>query len=202
MWHGSPHTFDKFDSSKIGAGEGAQSYGHGLYLADSPAVAKSYQEQLAPGSGAGPADIAARWLKSSGGDADAARAGLRNVMQRAMDAGEDVAPLRAAYGALFEPEKISGAIYKVDMPDSAISRMLDWDAGGAKVWADAVKKHGGEKQAAAALQAQGIPGIRYLDALSRDAEKGTSNYVVFPGNEDMLQILERNGYPASWANKK
>jgi len=32
-WHGSPHKFDKFDSSKIGTGEGAQAYGHGLYLA-------------------------------------------------------------------------------------------------------------------------------------------------------------------------
>ncbi|MFK5282901.1 hypothetical protein ACI3PL_25375, partial [Lacticaseibacillus paracasei] len=36
VWHGSPHKFDKFDASKIGAGEGAQSYGHGLYFAESP----------------------------------------------------------------------------------------------------------------------------------------------------------------------
>ena len=32
VWHGSPHKFDKFDSSKIGTGEGAQAYGHGLYF--------------------------------------------------------------------------------------------------------------------------------------------------------------------------
>lgn len=43
LWHGSPHTFDRFDLSKIGTGEGAQAYGHGAYLAESPDVARSYQ---------------------------------------------------------------------------------------------------------------------------------------------------------------
>ena len=32
-YHGSPHTFDKFSMDKIGTGEGAQAYGHGLYFA-------------------------------------------------------------------------------------------------------------------------------------------------------------------------
>ena len=32
-YHGSPHAFDQFDLSKIGTGEGAQAYGHGMYLA-------------------------------------------------------------------------------------------------------------------------------------------------------------------------
>lgn len=41
VYHGSPHKFDKFDSSKIGTGEGAQAYGHGLYLAEAPSVAKA-----------------------------------------------------------------------------------------------------------------------------------------------------------------
>lgn len=47
--HGSPHMFDKFDFTKIGSGEGNQSYGHGGYFAqgfDSP-VAKEYRDQLA-----------------------------------------------------------------------------------------------------------------------------------------------------------
>ena len=37
-WHSSPHDFDKFDFSKIGTGEGNQSYGHGGYFAENPAV--------------------------------------------------------------------------------------------------------------------------------------------------------------------
>lgn len=43
LWHGSPYTFDRFDLSKIGTGEGAQAYGHGAYLAESPDVAHGYQ---------------------------------------------------------------------------------------------------------------------------------------------------------------
>ena len=46
VWHGSPHKFDKFDFSKIGTGEGAQAYGHGLYLADSAEVAGGYKAAL------------------------------------------------------------------------------------------------------------------------------------------------------------
>jgi hypothetical protein len=37
----------------------------------------------------------------------------------------------------------------------------------------------------------GIPGIRYLDGGSRTAGAGSSNYVVFPGNEGLLKILGR-----------
>jgi len=46
VYHGSPHNFDKFDISKIGTGEGAQAYGHGLYFAENEAVAKSYRDAL------------------------------------------------------------------------------------------------------------------------------------------------------------
>jgi hypothetical protein len=45
-YHGSPHDFDRFDMSKIGTGEGAQAYGHGLYFADNPEVAASYKQAL------------------------------------------------------------------------------------------------------------------------------------------------------------
>ena len=46
-YHGSPHEFDQFDTSKIGTGEGAQSYGHGLYFAESEPTAKYYKDTLA-----------------------------------------------------------------------------------------------------------------------------------------------------------
>jgi hypothetical protein len=47
-YHGSPRPthFDRFDASKIGTGEGAQAYGHGLYFAQSPAVAADYRRAL------------------------------------------------------------------------------------------------------------------------------------------------------------
>jgi hypothetical protein len=43
LFHGSPHDFDKFSMDKIGTGEGAQAYGHGLYFAEKEAVAQGYQ---------------------------------------------------------------------------------------------------------------------------------------------------------------
>jgi hypothetical protein len=46
-YHGSPHTFDRFDMSKIGTGEGAQAYGHGLYFAENENIAKGYRDRLA-----------------------------------------------------------------------------------------------------------------------------------------------------------
>ena len=45
-YHGSPHDFERFDTSKIGTGEGAQAYGHGLYFAQNEDVAKSYRDNL------------------------------------------------------------------------------------------------------------------------------------------------------------
>ena len=48
----------------------------------------------------------------------------------------------------------------------------------------------GAKYASEAMREAGIPGIRYLDQGSR-AGGGTSNFVVFPGNENILKILQR-----------
>lgn len=45
-YHGSPHSFDKFSMDKIGTGEGAQAYGHGLYMAENEAVARQYRDAL------------------------------------------------------------------------------------------------------------------------------------------------------------
>jgi hypothetical protein len=45
-FHGSPHRFDRFDMSRIGTGEGAQAYGHGLYFAGNEGVAQSYKQSV------------------------------------------------------------------------------------------------------------------------------------------------------------
>src|SRR5271166_5742293 len=45
-FHGSPYDFERFDLSKIGTGEGAQAYGHGLYFAENPRVAAEYRTNL------------------------------------------------------------------------------------------------------------------------------------------------------------
>ena len=53
----------------------------------------------------------------------------------------------------------------------------------------------GADEVAQQFRKAGIPGIRYLDGGSRGAGSGTSNFVVFPGEEGILRILERNGIP-------
>lgn len=45
-YHGSPHDFNAFDASKIGTGEGAQAYGHGLYFAENKNTADVYKNAL------------------------------------------------------------------------------------------------------------------------------------------------------------
>lgn len=47
VYHGTPHTFDRFDINKIGSGEGNQAYGHGLYFAGHEPVSEWYRHQLA-----------------------------------------------------------------------------------------------------------------------------------------------------------
>lgn len=49
-YHGSPHSFERFDISKIGTGEGNQAFGHGLYFADSEDVARAYRDKLSKGT--------------------------------------------------------------------------------------------------------------------------------------------------------
>lgn len=45
-YHGSPYDFERFDMSKVGTGEGAQAYGHGLYFSSKEDVAKFYRKEL------------------------------------------------------------------------------------------------------------------------------------------------------------
>jgi len=76
-YHGSPHDFDKFDISKIGTGEGAQAYGHGLYFAENPAAAQFYRDKLAPG----PVAVAGDPIKSNSLSELRARSLLHSVMR-------------------------------------------------------------------------------------------------------------------------
>ena len=50
-WHGSPHEWEggKADLSKVGTGEGAQAFGHGLYFTELEDIAKHYAEGFGKG---------------------------------------------------------------------------------------------------------------------------------------------------------
>ena len=216
VWHGSPHKFDAFDASKIGTGEGAQSYGHGLYLADSPAVAGSYAEKLGtPSVKIGDKNYNLKnssWVNDVGEKVPSISdltTALNRFDQAAYSKPQAITRTESyinsnlpSYGSdetavlrMIKDAEISsnGHTYKVDLPDAHIAKMLDWDKGGEQTWKAAVKKFGSPQAASDALASKGIPGVRYLDGSSRGLGEGMSNYVVFPGNESMLNILERNG---------
>ncbi len=46
VWHGSPHSFDKFTTAAMGTGEGFQAFGWGLYFTDLKSIANTYAEKL------------------------------------------------------------------------------------------------------------------------------------------------------------
>ena len=229
VWHGSPHKFDAFDSSKIGAGEGSQAYGHGLYFAESPKTAEWYKDTLKLSNASTPRTngevIAAKAIEAANGDKTKA---IELMTNGAIDGSK--IPEFAARSAVEKMHSAvadkSGSLYKVDLPDEHIAKMLDWDkplSQQAPEVQKALQSHGiggdawseitgpnlinqlGQRldnkntsiAASQALQKQGIPGIRYLDGGSRIAGAGSSNYVIFPGNENLLQILERNGQPVN-----
>lgn len=127
-YHGSPHDFDKFDMSKIGSGEGAQAYGHGLYFADQEATAQSYKGAGVPASQsqAVTEDFNAA-VKHYGGD-------LGKVRQHFEDIQKNGAPLDQliARSALKDFEGLSrlgengGRMYQVRINADPES-FLDWD---------------------------------------------------------------------------
>src|SRR6478752_1118967 len=84
-YHSSPHDFDKFDLKKIGTGEGAQVYGHGLYFAENPAVSGQggqYWQQFKQHPNFTPAEAqAAIELHAAGFDRDKAKQLLSQRMK-------------------------------------------------------------------------------------------------------------------------
>lgn len=247
VWHGSPHEFNRFDMSSIGTGEGAQAYGHGLYFAENPRVAKSY---MPPPSKSGMNDIfidkkpiyfgdeylggnrfsahtkAHHRLRSMNGDLDATIADLEADIRAFglrgdREAQDQLAYLNSLKGRVTS-KKSGGHMYRVEL-DVEPEDLLDWDKplsqqsekvraalAKAGLSEDTVKPYPrldspvtgetvlsalqrsrgiGPDEASALLREAGIPGIRYLDQLSRGAGQGSSNYVIF--DDKLAKVLAK-----------
>lgn len=132
VYHGSPHKFTKFDMGKIGTGEGAQAYGHGLYFAEAPAVADEYAGKLSDAFAyvggkriEHPSVVNALNTTQYGSKGDAVRNALDNLARFQPEEA-----YRIGYVDRFKTPidiRDSGNLYKVDIPDESIPRMLDWD---------------------------------------------------------------------------
>ena len=120
-YHGTPHKIlGKFDISKVGTGEGAQAYGHGMYFAENPAVAKEYQKIVQ-----GPESTAQHYLqmyKTPEIAISALESGITsNLTAEAKKHSLD------AINVLKSGKELKGNLYKVDIPDKDIPNMLAWD---------------------------------------------------------------------------
>ena len=144
-FHGSPYVFEKFSLSKIGTGEGAQAFGWGLYFAENEGVAQGYQATLSKPR-----------LFLDGVEQTGLNAERRDILKDIALNGYDVVVERnkrtrevfvAEFGEgqplvnsidrtlrlvqEFEGKSVRaediGALYRVDIPDEAVARFLDWD---------------------------------------------------------------------------
>ena len=82
------------------------------------------------------------------------------------------------------------------IPNFDLQKWMDTDPL-ASTWHNVINRDLGVNQPeiASILANKGVPGIKYLDQISRDAKQGTRNFVIFPGNEHLLGILDVNGNP-------
>jgi hypothetical protein len=223
-YHGTPHTIQgQFDINKVGTGEGAQAYGHGMYFAQNPAVATEYRKSLSGRTDlnqqpSDPAFIhAVESFREVGTPLERIPAEMKKAYKSATDKDIQL--------AIQATEK--GNLYKVDIPDADIPNMLDWDkplskqtpevqailkdrfpsafddprqATGQALYKEQVKKMGmsgqqnPEQFMSNYLNEYGIKGIRYLDEGSRKTG-GTSNFVVFEPSQ--VKILEQNNKPVT-----
>jgi hypothetical protein len=128
-YHGSPHSFEKFDTAKIGTGEGAQAYGHGLYFAGNEDVAKNYRAMLATPTTS--EQVARQYLDAYGGNQAEALRALQGHAQGGMGwSAEEMARIRAAVPLLKSGDlgaiKPAGHMYEVNV-NTDPAKMLDWD---------------------------------------------------------------------------
>ena len=158
VYHGTPNQIKgQFNLEKVGTGEGAQAFGHGIYFAENPKVAEGYRKRLSGGTDPityeykgqqffdpsmmderviDPVSHAIRLTYHQGKPvaAKVAKEGLR-----ASAAGEAHALEMGGadyYQKMLDVTKdlnrkdikgTQGFLYKADIPDEQIPMMLNWD---------------------------------------------------------------------------
>ena len=139
-FHASPHDFDKFDISKVGTGQGAQSYGHGVYFAENPKVSgvggeywQEFKPQYLHGVSVrgqpgeyGAAKTAVELLEKHNFDRNAA-ANAARMFSKDFSRQPDVQKRLMSAADLLESNKQVGPrVYEVDIK-ARPEQFLDWD---------------------------------------------------------------------------
>lgn len=138
-FHGSPHDFEAFDITKIGTGEGAQAFGHGLYFSENPEVAGQYQKNLS-----GYIELDGKRLTGGIVDGNSSPERVAEILLAPVQSSDELARVRKEAKS-FADGKASPVIerwieegrlelgkrgfnYKVEIPKRIVDKMLDWDS--------------------------------------------------------------------------
>lgn len=219
VYHGTPHRFEatpenplgEFRASKIGTGEGAQAYGHGIYVAEDPKVATNYRKKLSYRA------IVNEFLDNLPEDADfddvleladsfsPVHGNLIKALQESGWLGFDY-PSQAIHTVLYDslegfditPElnkaikEAKGFLYTADLPDEMVDRMLDWDKPLSEqpeaVKAAFVKAQAGEDPLLADLLMGMVPSAKGSAAYKTMAEQ-------VGGKAKASELLQKYGIP-------
>ncbi len=184
--HASPHSFRKFDTEKMGTGEGRQAFGWGVYLTTNRQAHEFYVEKFGRDG-----DVSQYMVEVNVDDSqlltweyveddicELLKASPVEEVRDAFEYAEDRADYRG--------ENVSGkGVYK------ALSDAF-WDG-------DDDTKQDAARQASEALLQSGIKGIRYEDGMSRDSiANKTFNYVVFDSNDIKITDVSERSTGFGW----
>jgi hypothetical protein len=222
-YHGSPHDFTLFDSSKALSGEGSQAFGAGHYVAENRDVGESYQDLAAKReqNRDNPEYWAKRALETNEGDNAKAATYAREQARDADTAFQGARWTRAA-DLLEKNWKPGGNLYHVKVKAGA-GELMDWDKplseqpeilkkiNDAKIgggvddpsmtggeWYQTVTDPRSGEMDPRALSDQlaeaGIPGHRFLDAGSRGGVPAeNATRNMVIYNDNALEIIAKNG---------
>lgn len=197
-YHGSPHRdIEKtggFSTEKIGTGEGAQTYGHGLYFADKKGVAEHYRKMLTRGGNKGQLykvelapeeDEYLLWDKPLSEQSDKVKAALEEASTYEEMTEEFKAWLSKEFPSFSKDFNVLSSSQRRMILDeythstgkkSQAPFNLDRGSDFYEMISSAL---GSYKAASEHLLSLGIRGIKHLDGSSRSKGDGDYNYVIF-----------------------
>jgi len=187
-YHGSPHDFDEFDTSKIGGGSGAQNFGHGLYFAEHEPAAEGYRYSLQ------------QLANVMVGKEDANQINKGHMYEVNINAHPDhmldwdktlSEQSPHIVKSIFDARKDNPTLFNV------FKSHYNKNSTGMVFYQSLATHHpNGYQGASEFLQRSGIHGVKYRDVTRQGMkdEKPTTNYVVFdPKNVDVKRKYEQGG---------
>ena len=146
-WHGSGKIFNKFDPKFMGTGEGNQAFSAGAYLAGARPTAREYADVLGKKIYVGDKELVKKATQDYNPDWSEAEfllhdagGNLENVIRQhqwgshmdvraAPDLAQQNRQIAMELAAMRGKVRVDqgGQVYTVDLPDTHVANMLDWD---------------------------------------------------------------------------